>query len=223
MLVTLSTFFGAIYFVFQLTVAESIALLDNEDFQESFKAQVVRLREALAESDLYFVELDDLADIPANGSMDEGPTIQELSALVEHVNFVADLFAEIPFMLCMVVVMLFARQPRSAVDARRPSHLMSVSEQIESQIGSYITSKFGLSLATGVLTWVFLGIYQIELSLLFGILAFVLNFIPSLGSVRSFYISCRLRCNTHNLNLARVSSPRAVLASAVFMMATDEM
>ena len=196
MLVTLSVFFGALYYLFRLTVAQSVALLDDDDFTETFKQQVVRLREALAQNDIYIAELDDLADIPSvNETTEDHPTIQELASLLEHLESVADLFADIPFMLIMLVCMLFARQPKSAAEAITPPHLMSMSEQIESQVGSYIISKFGLSLATGTLTWFFLWYYNIRLAVLFGILACVLNFIPSLGSVWHTVLCYSMLCS----------------------------
>lgn len=47
----------------------------------------------------------------------------------------------------------------------------------------YIVAKTGISLATGLLTGVVLYICGVPLALVFGLLAFLLNFIPSIGSV----------------------------------------
>ncbi len=183
-LAALLVFFGALYYLFALTITQSVALLADDEFKHTFKAQVVRLRTALASHEIYIAELDELADLPAvNGSAEDQPTIQELASLVDHLEAVAQLFADIPFMLVMLVCMLFARQPKSAAETNTPPHLMTITEQIESQVGSYIISKFGLSLLTGTCTWIFLWIYDVQLAVLFGILACILNFIPSLGSV----------------------------------------
>lgn len=59
----------------------------------------------------------------------------------------------------------------------------SLFEQINSQIRKYITIKLLTSLSTGVLTYVILTALRLDLAFVFGFLAFVLNFIPTLGSV----------------------------------------
>lgn len=55
--------------------------------------------------------------------------------------------------------------------------------KIDSQIRGYLKIKVVLSGITGVLTWALLAILGVELSMVFGVLAFLLNFIPSVGSI----------------------------------------
>lgn len=54
---------------------------------------------------------------------------------------------------------------------------------IEQRIRRYITLKTLLSAATGVLTGLILAALGVKLAMVFGVLAFVLNFIPSVGSI----------------------------------------
>lgn len=54
---------------------------------------------------------------------------------------------------------------------------------IDVRIRRYITMKVILSAATGLLVGVFLGILGVELAMVFGVMAFVLNFIPNVGSI----------------------------------------
>ena len=63
-----------------------------------------------------------------------------------------------------------------------------IMEEIEDMIKNYIILKTGISLLTGILVGMALVIFQIKLGMIFGILAFLLNFIPNIGSV----ISCVL-------------------------------
>ncbi len=54
-------------------------------------------------------------------------------------------------------------------------------DRIEGRIKRYITLKLMLSAATGTLVGLFLWMLGIDLALVFGVLAFMLNFIPSVG------------------------------------------
>jgi len=56
-------------------------------------------------------------------------------------------------------------------------------DEIHSKISKYITIKTILSLATGVLAFFVMSLFQVELAFMFGVLTFLLNFIPSIGSV----------------------------------------
>ncbi|MBI9105843.1 MAG: AI-2E family transporter [Spirochaetales bacterium] len=51
------------------------------------------------------------------------------------------------------------------------------------QIGRYLSMKFLVSALTGVLVWFFLQVIGMDFSLIWGVLAFILNFVPNIGSV----------------------------------------
>ena len=55
--------------------------------------------------------------------------------------------------------------------------------QIDRKIRSYIVIKFITSATTGLLTWIILSLFGLDLALVFGVMAFLLNFIPSIGSI----------------------------------------
>ncbi len=67
--------------------------------------------------------------------------------------------------------------------ASRPSKAGSLLPEIEGRIKNYLFMKFVLSAATGVLTALILGVLGVGSAVVFGLLAFVLNFIPSVGSI----------------------------------------
>ncbi len=54
---------------------------------------------------------------------------------------------------------------------------------INSRISKYIWTKFLVSLATGLTVGIFLRIMGLDLAIMFGVFAFLLNFIPSVGSI----------------------------------------
>ena len=50
------------------------------------------------------------------------------------------------------------------------------------QIGRYLSVKFLVSIITGTLVWLFLQIIGMDFALIWGVMAFILNFIPNIGS-----------------------------------------
>ncbi len=62
-------------------------------------------------------------------------------------------------------------------------HPESMSYKINDKIAKYLATKFLVSIATGALTALVLFIMGVDFALLFGLLAFLLNFIPSIGSI----------------------------------------
>lgn len=47
----------------------------------------------------------------------------------------------------------------------------------------YLVIKTAISLATGMIVWIFLAIIDVRFAFIWGLLAFLLNFIPNIGSV----------------------------------------
>lgn len=77
--------------------------------------------------------------------------------------------------LIFVIYLLEGRNPN-----KESSPLIT---QIESKIENYLLIKLILSLATGISVAFFLWMLDIDLAMVFGLLAFVLNFIPNVGSI----------------------------------------
>ncbi|MDO4576279.1 MAG: AI-2E family transporter [Planctomycetia bacterium] len=77
-------------------------------------------------------------------------------------------------LFCLFILM--GRNPRRTI--RNEIYM-----EVESSIRKYLNIKFFISLATGICVYVTLWILGLPLAFLFGILAFVLNFIPSIGSI----------------------------------------
>merc|ERR1719473_2151913 len=61
-------------------------------------------------------------------------------------------------------------------------------EEIESMIEHYIQLKTLLSLATGAVVAIILIIVGIQLAVLFGVMTFLLNFIPNIGSMLAMFL-----------------------------------
>jgi AI-2 transport protein TqsA len=56
-------------------------------------------------------------------------------------------------------------------------------EEIETAVRRYIVTKFAISAVTGMIVWLILDLLGLRMAFVFGLLTFLLNFIPSIGSV----------------------------------------
>ena len=67
--------------------------------------------------------------------------------------------------------------------ARNPEHTSSLLAGFVQDLHRYLGIKAVTSLATGVLIGLWLWIFYVDFALLWGVLAFLLNFIPTVGSL----------------------------------------
>ncbi len=79
------------------------------------------------------------------------------------------------FIVIFVIFLLAGRNPH---EIRK-----GIYAEVDQKIRSYIAAKVALSATTGILVWVILAFYGLKFAGIFGLLAFMLNFIPSIGSV----------------------------------------
>ena len=56
-------------------------------------------------------------------------------------------------------------------------------EEFLTSVNRYLVIKTGMSVLTGVVVWVFLAILGVKFAMLWGLLAFLLNYIPTIGSI----------------------------------------
>ncbi|WP_295890486.1 AI-2E family transporter [uncultured Vibrio sp.] len=75
-------------------------------------------------------------------------------------------------------------------DPKKMHELEQVSHSITSSIQTYVTSKTILSAATSIATYAILEVFNTHLSPLWGVLAFLLNFIPNVGSLIAVLLPC---------------------------------
>ncbi|MCA8979058.1 MAG: AI-2E family transporter [Planctomycetes bacterium] len=80
----------------------------------------------------------------------------------------------------VMIFLMFLLGGRQNFDIRENRTTLGV---VERQVRSYLLTKIIASLATGVLTAIALRMIGVPSAMLFGLLAFLLNFIPSIGSI----------------------------------------
>ncbi|MCA1949524.1 MAG: AI-2E family transporter [Treponema sp.] len=70
-----------------------------------------------------------------------------------------------------------------AFENRFSGKIKSIVEAIVAQVSRYLTIKFFVSLATGIFVALGLAILRVDFWLIWGIISFILNFIPTIGSL----------------------------------------
>ncbi|TFG65231.1 MAG: AI-2E family transporter [Spirochaetales bacterium] len=98
-------------------------------------------------------------------------------------------FVGIFFIIILILVFLFLETPVFSKKLSRafPAHISKririMLEHITRQISRYLGTKFLISFLTGGFTWLSLTIIGVDFPVMWGALAFFLNFIPNLGSI----------------------------------------
>lgn len=98
--------------------------------------------------------------------------------LLGTTNAIVDLLSSSLLVLIFMIYLLIGRETRDV-----KSDESGIWVEIETRIERYIATKALVSGATGLLVGGILAVLGIDLALVFGLFAFLLNFIPSVGSL----------------------------------------
>jgi AI-2 transport protein TqsA len=125
-------------------------------------------------------------DEPASGPREDILKLIEqlgekvLSLLLGMGSVVFGLMRSALFVAIFMIFFLAGRNPRVI--------RKGVYADIDHKIRKYISTKLAISAATGLLVWASLHLLGLRFANVFGILAFLLNFIPSIGSIISSFL-----------------------------------
>lgn len=129
-----------------------------------------------------------------------GPFKVDLSAALAGLDFdrlgafllkaIGPFFGVIGKLLLVFVFLVFivagrgraAAKVARALDGASAGRVAGVVEAINAQIRKYLVIKTLVSLANGVMVWAVLALFGVDFAALFGLLAFLLNYIPNIGS-----------------------------------------
>lgn len=142
---------------------------------EAYQAQITQLIQRAAA----WVPLDKLGidqDVLI-GPLQELPFGTIGGLLLGTTNAIMNLLSQGLLVLIFVIYLLSGG---GRMEAR---HDGSVREEIQNRVERYIVTKALVSAATGILVGSMLALLGIDLALVFGLFAFLLNFIPSVGSL----------------------------------------
>lgn len=112
--------------------------------------------------------------------LDEGKILSELQQKIPA--FVSTTFGSIMGIISNLalisIFLIFLLAGRNS----RVIH-QGIYAEIDQKIRRYIGTKMASSVVTGLLVWLILTLFKLEMAGVFGMLAFLLNFIPSVGSI----------------------------------------
>jgi AI-2 transport protein TqsA len=105
------------------------------------------------------------------------------TGLGSFISFVTSTFMVVLFMLFMLAGSGdLAKKVRGAFPESLSKKLADMIKVIDSQVRQYLVTKTLISLGTGFLTWFVLMLLGVDFPLVFGFIAFILNYIPNIGS-----------------------------------------
>ncbi len=103
-----------------------------------------------------------------------GSFLTILSKLVMVIVFLIFLLLGAPY---------FEYKIRKAFSPCHAEKVKKIMDTISFQIGRYLSALAFISAVTGLLVWFFLAYLKIDFAVTWGVLAFILNFIPTVGSI----------------------------------------
>ncbi|RQW05358.1 MAG: AI-2E family transporter [Calditrichaeota bacterium] len=107
-----------------------------------------------------------------------------LNTLGSLLNFMSNSILVLLFLLFIMIGRnQLARKVQVAFEAQMAMRIAGMLKNINKQIQRYLIAKSFTSLATGLLFYITLRLFDLEFAIIWGLLAFLLNFIPNIGSV----------------------------------------
>jgi predicted PurR-regulated permease PerM len=99
-------------------------------------------------------------------------------------NFIKDLVIVGIFMVFLLVEAVFFKEKLTvAFEGKWAGQIRKISTDIMTQVSRYLSIKFIISVVNGVIIGILLHLVGVEFAEIWGLIQFILNFIPSLGSI----------------------------------------
>ncbi|MHC6204562.1 AI-2E family transporter, partial [Breznakiellaceae bacterium SP9] len=99
------------------------------------------------------------------------------------ISFSKDAVMVVLFTVFMLIESTYFMEKLDMTFSKDTFPFRKISTDVVKQVSRYLTAKFFISLATGVVVYIGLGAIGLEFALLWGVIQFIMNFIPSLGSI----------------------------------------
>lgn len=136
------------------------------------------------------------------------------SGLGSILSLMSNLFLILLFLLFLLAgVGNLPPKIRLAFSGNHADRIAWIVANIDKRVRQYLVTKTAISLASGIITWLILLIIGVDFALLWGFLAFLLNFIPNVGSI----ISCLLPTAVAVVQFDSWTQPILVVALLVGM------
>jgi len=106
------------------------------------------------------------------------------SGVGSFINFISNAVLVLLFMLFLLAGCgELGDKVKRALPPSYSYRIVNIIDNIDRQVRQYLITKTLVSLATGALTWLILLILGVDFPLIWGFVAFLLNFIPNIGSL----------------------------------------
>jgi predicted PurR-regulated permease PerM len=117
--------------------------------------------------------------------IDPGATMHFASTLLSGFgNVLSNAFI---ILLTVIFILLEASSFRTKIKkvftSHRPGFSLADFDHFIASVNQYMAIKTWISLATGILVAVWLAVLQVDFPLIWGLLAFLLNYVPNIGSI----------------------------------------
>jgi predicted PurR-regulated permease PerM len=98
--------------------------------------------------------------------------------------FSRDALMVILFMVFLLLEAVFFKEKLDrAFEGERAGQIKKISADVMTQVTRYLSIKFIISLVTGLVVGICLRIVGVEFAVIWGLIQFILNFIPTIGSI----------------------------------------
>lgn len=110
-----------------------------------------------------------------------GPVVLRTSRF--FIAFITNAVLVMVFLVFMLLAKPYANDKLRAALPDRADALIALTNVISRQIGAYLGALFVVSFVTGLVVWGALAWMGVEFAFTWGLLAFLFNFVPTLGSI----------------------------------------
>jgi predicted PurR-regulated permease PerM len=98
--------------------------------------------------------------------------------------FLRDALMVVLFMVFLLFEAVFFKEKLDrAFEGGRAGQIKKISADVMTQVTRYLSIKFIISLVTGLVVGIGLRIVEVEFAVVWGVVQFILNFIPTIGSI----------------------------------------
>jgi len=160
-------------------VVSSVEMFSQQlpTYQQNLKQQTISVVQWLQNHGM-----EQFVDIETFKNFDASKAMKFVGSLISGLG---NTFANIFLILLTVIFLLFEGYalPKKVLVAFGNSNLSLHSHEIIRSINQYMAIKAITSLVTGLLITVWLSFLEVDFPVLWGVIAFMLNFVPTIGSI----------------------------------------
>jgi predicted PurR-regulated permease PerM len=154
-------------------------------FNEALPGYQSRLNELMGDTATWFSQRGiDISDTGLFSALDPSVVMGFANTLVMSIG---DVFSNAVLIMFTVMFMLFEvsgfQRKLASMDGQAGATALERLTEVVESVNRYATAKALVSLATGLLVWIALELVGLDFAPLWGFIAFLLNFVPNIGSI----------------------------------------